>query len=261
MAASSALDSAAHGTLGAGFAHDTLGTPRTTNHTNRIVSSRKIDAANHRPPREFDQKYATVVDLYAAKKKAAALPVLEKAAGTAAASGGPFASIVDAMVKAVTPEGIGGKPSDADRDALVASLQRIPASGEAQIQRLANAMVTVGAPDAAGALLPKLYPDRMQEDGSFLYGVASIEKCEDASVVHWAVVEDPAKRWSIDEQVDAPAKAFKAKLKCKTPSPYTVQLTPEPVKDPNEVEAWAEQLASAAGDGTKLKAEKTVVLQ
>lgn len=212
------------------------------------------------PPREFDDKYATVVDLYATKKKAAALPVLEKAAATAS-SGGPFVVVIDAMVKAVTPEGIGGKPADADRDALVAALQRIPATGDAQIQRLANAMVAVGAPDAAGALLPKLYPDRVQEDGSFLYGVASIEKCEDAAVVHWAVVEDPAKRWSIGEQIDGPAKAFKARLKCKTPAPYTVQLTPEPVKSSNDVEAWAEQIASGAGDDTKLKAEKTVVLR
>lgn len=212
------------------------------------------------PPREFDDKYATVVDLYAAKKRAAALPVLEKAAATAS-SGGPFVAIVDAMVKAVTPDGIGGKPTEADRAALVASLQRIPVTGDAQVQRLANAMVSAGAPEAAGALLPKLYPDRMQEDGSFLYGVASIEKCEEASVVHWAVVEDPAKRWSINEEVDGPARAFKARSKCKADATWTVQLTPEPVKDPNEVEAWAEQIASSAGEGTKLKGEKPVVLQ
>jgi hypothetical protein len=212
------------------------------------------------PPREFDDKYATVIDIYASKKRAAALPVLEKAANAAAAGGGPFLVIIDAMVKAVTPEGIGGKPTDADRDALVAALERVQTKSDAQIQKIANALVAVGAPDAAGKLLPKLYPDRVQSDGSFLYGVVSVEKCGEAAVVHWAVVEDPAKRWSIAEHVDGPAKAFKAKLKCKDPTPYTVQLTPEPVKNSGEVEAWAEQVASTAGEEAKLKAEKTVVL-
>jgi hypothetical protein len=210
------------------------------------------------PPRAFDDKYAAVVDLYAQRQRTAALPVLEKAATAAAPTGGPLALVVDAMVKCVTPEGIGAKPSDADRTALVAALQRVAGSASPDgLHRLANAMVAVGAPDAAGALLPKLYPDRVQSNGSFLYGLASVERCDDASVVHWTVVEDPSKRWSIAQDVDGPARAFKGRLKCGAEVSWTIQLTPEPVKQSDEVEAWAE---SIAGDA-KLREEKRLVLR
>ncbi|MEQ1508136.1 MAG: hypothetical protein ABMB14_38255, partial [Myxococcota bacterium] len=220
----------------------------------------KLEAAAAEPPaRAFDDKYNTVVDVYAAKQRAAALPALEKAATAAAANGGPLPVIVDAMVKAVTPEGIGGDPSDADRDALVAALGRVAGSANADgLRKIAGALIAVDAVDAAGALMPKLYADRVQENGGFLYGLAAVETCDDNTVVHWAVVEDASHRWSIADAVEAPAKAFKPKLKCG--APVAVQLSPEPVKDAGAVEAWAEELAAKAGEGAKLKAEKKVVL-
>lgn len=221
----------------------------------------KLEQATGEPPaRSFDDKYATVVDLYASKRKAEALPALEKAAVAAAGNDGPFAVIIDAMVKAVTPEGIGGKPTDADKAALVAALGRLGGSVPAEgVSKVANALVTVGAPDAAGKLLPKLYPDRVQPGGVFLYGVASVETCDEDAVVHWAVVEDPATRWSIQEDVEGATKAFKARLKCDAPK-WTLQLTPEPVKAAGDVETWAETVASAAGEA-KLRAEKKVTLR
>jgi hypothetical protein len=224
------------------------------------LTARLEELAGSPPNRTFDDKYATVVELYARKRGAKALPVLQKAAA-AAASGGPFAVVVDAMIKAVTPEGIGGKPSAADRDALVAALSALAGSvsdGDG-LRRLASAMVTVEAPDAAGALLPKLYPDRVQDDGAFLYGVAATESCDDAAVVHWAVVEDLGQRWSITEDVDARARGFKAKLKCD--AEWAIQITPEPVAEEDEIEVWAEGLVEAAGDGAKLKGEKPITLE
>ena len=214
------------------------------------------------PDRDFDDKYATVVDLYATKRRTEALPVLKQAAASAAASG-PFAAVVDAMVKAVTPEGLGAKPAPADRDALVAALSELSAeiSAPDALRRVANALVAADAPDAAGALLPKLYADRVQSDGSFLYGVAAIERCGDVAVVHWAVVTDPTKRWSIDDAVEGPARAFKPRLKkCDGEIAWTITPTLEPVKEANDVQAWAEGLASEIGESAKLKSEKKILI-
>ncbi|MEZ4240955.1 MAG: hypothetical protein R3F59_33315 [Myxococcota bacterium] len=213
------------------------------------------------PARGFDDKYATVVELYARKKGAEALPVLTEAAAQAAGNGGPFAVVVDAMGKAVTPEGSLSGASDADREKLVAALQSLggQVQGDDALRRLATELVRLGADDAAGALLPKLYPSKVQSDGTFLYGVAATEACGEDAVVHWALVEDGGKRWTIDDDVAGPAKAFKGKLK-KCPAEWTVQVTPEPVADADAVEAWAETVAQGAGDA-KLKGEKKIVLQ
>jgi hypothetical protein len=183
------------------------------------------------PSTQFDEKYATAVDLYAGRAHAAGLPVLEKAAA-ASIPGGPYAVLVDAMAKSVTPEGIGAKPSDADRSALVAALGRLGANATPEVgQRLADTLVKIGAPDAAAGLLPKIYPGAVQPDGSFLYGVVAVEKCGDDAVVHWAVVEEPGKRWSIDAQVQERAKGFKARLKCEDAAPYNEE---EAVTDDDE---------------------------
>ena len=221
------------------------------------LTAKLEDLAAAPPDRAFDDKYATVVELYARKRGAAALPVL-KDAGIGATGGGPFVIVVDAMSKAVTPEGIGGEPAPADRDALVAALGELAGAttNADELRRLANAMVAVDAAQAAGALLPKLYPDRVQSDGSFLYGVVATETCEDASVVHWAVVEDHGKRWSVSEALDGPVQGFKHKLKCG--AAWAVQVTPEPVASEDEIGNWAEGLV---GEGGKLKAEKTIVLK
>lgn len=224
------------------------------------LTGRLEQLAGAPPDRAFDDKYATVVELYARKQDAAALPVLKQAAGKAT-GGGPFAVVIDAMIKAVTPEGIGGEPTAADRDALVAALTELSGTVTApdDLRKLASAMVTVEASDAAGALLPKLYPDRVQDGGAFLYGVAATEACDGSAVVHWAVVEDRGRRWSVTEAVDGAARGFKPKLK-KCDAEWTVAVSPEPVADDGDVAAWAEGIAEAA-DGAKLKGEKKIVLQ
>lgn len=214
-----------------------------------------LEAAAGAPPAQaFDDKYATIIDLYASKRRAAALPVLETAAGKAA-SGGPFSNIVDAMVKSVTPDGIGTSPSDADKAALVAALGRIGEGIEpAAVREIADALVGIGDMAAAGKLLPKLYPDRVQEGGVFLYGLAAVESCNDKSMVHYVVVEDRASRWAITSDAEAQAKIFKPKLKCEAGP--EVKLTPEPLKKSSEAAEWAATLS----EGAKVKSYKTVVL-
>jgi hypothetical protein len=207
------------------------------------------------PKASFDDKYSAVVDLYARRQHAAGLPKLE-AAAIAALEGGPVALLVEGMQRAITPSGIGVKPSDADRDALVASLGRVGANASPEVARsLAQTLVKVGAEDAAVALLPKIHPTKVQANGGFLYGLAAIEKCGDASVVHYATLSEPGKRWSVQQDAGAKAQAFKHKLKCG--AEWQVQVSAEPVASAEEVATWAQTFA---GEGGKLKAEKPVAL-
>lgn len=215
----------------------------------------RLEALAAAPPGQaFDDRYATVVDLYATKHKSAALGTLEKAA-VAAAKGGPFSAIIDAMVKSVTPEGIGGKPSDADKASLVAALMRVSDNLEPDaVREITGALVGLGDTESAGKLLPKMYPDRLN-DGVFLYGFASIERCNDKAMVHYVTIEDHGMHWSIDRAIEGKLPAFKHKLKCEAAP--TTQVTPDPVEKSGDVAAWAESLA----EGAKVKGYKTVVLQ
>jgi hypothetical protein len=210
------------------------------------------------PPKStFDDKYSAVVDLYARRTKSAGLPMLEQAT-TAALDGGPVAILIEGMQKAVTPDGIGAKPTEADRDALVASLGRVGANANPTVANsIAQTMIKVGAESQAVALLPKIYPTKVQAGGGFLYGLAAIEQCDEAMVVHYATVSEPGKRWSVQADAAAQANAFKRKLKCG--ADLRVQVSAEPVASAEEVTAWAENLASAT-EGAKLKAEKPITL-
>jgi hypothetical protein len=74
--------------------------------------------------------------------------------------------------------------------------------------------------------------------------------------VHWAGVTDPAKRWSILTDVEAPARAFKPKLKCTAKDAWPVLATPEPVKDSAEIQKWVDGVvAEYAGKGMSASAK------
>jgi len=220
----------------------------------------KLESLAAKPPATaFDDKYATVVDLYAAKKGADAIPVLEHAA-IASAKGGPFPVVIDALVKAATPQGIGTRPEGAAREALIGALTRIaPGATPDQVTTLADKLVAMGAEDAAASLLVHIYPDRVQPDGGFVYGVAAVERCEDDALVHWAVVREPGTRWAVADDLQTPAESFEPRLKCKEPTPYTVVTTPGPVASTGDVSAWAASQA-ATGGGAKLREEAPVIL-
>jgi hypothetical protein len=220
-----------------------------------------LEALAAKPPANaFDDKYATVVDLYAGKKGVEAIPVLEKAA-IASANGGPFPIVIDAIVKAATPQGIGTKPEGAAREAVIGAFTHIAAAATPdQVTTLAGKLVSMGAEDAAASLLVHIYPDRVQPDGGFVYGLAAVETCESEALVHWAVVKEPGKRWTVSDDLQAPAQAFEPRLKCKAPAPYTVVTTPGPVKSTTEVSTWAATHAASSGGGAKLREEATVIL-
>jgi hypothetical protein len=210
------------------------------------------------PPHTFDDKYNTVLAAYAERKGVDALPAMQ-AAAKASLKGGPLQMIVEAMQRAVTPEGLNAQPSEADRGKLVTALTAV--AGDAspeQASAIAGRLVAVGAEDAAVSLLGRIYPDAVQKGGGFVYGVAAVETCDKETVLHWAEVSEPGKRWSVLEAVQGPARAFKARLKCDS-GEWEVRLTNGPVAGSDAVEAWAETVAAELGDA-KLREEKGLKL-
>ncbi len=213
------------------------------------------------PARTFDDKYGKVVELYGRRKGAASLDVLGAAAAVAAESG-PFPVVLDGMVKAVTPEGIGAKPSGAELDALVAALQGVAGKvGPGPAGRVADVLVGLDREDAAASLLPRIHPGKQQPGGAFLYGVAAVEACDAGAVVHWALVEDPSGRWSVTDAAEGKARAFEPRVKGCSTDDWKVMVTPTPVADAKEVEAWVETVLDTAGVAdAKLREEKALVL-
>ncbi|HHO53772.1 MAG TPA: hypothetical protein ENK18_23590 [Deltaproteobacteria bacterium] len=213
------------------------------------------------PAQSFDNKYGEVVRLYGERHGADALPLLQGAA-VAAASSGPFTVVLDAMVKAVTPPGFGSRPEGADLEALVSALLGAAAQVEAdQAGRIADILVNLEQEEAAATLLPQLHAGKEMSGGGFRYGVAAIEACGDAAVVHWALVEDPQSRWSILEAVDGPARSFRPKIKGCDSDSWEILVTPAPVADTDEIEAWLEATVEHAGlTEPRLKSEKKIRL-
>ncbi len=211
------------------------------------------------PPHTFDDKYNTVLEVWAKRKGTEALPALQ-AAAEGSLGGGPFQMILDAMQRSVTPEGLNAKPNDADRTRLIAALAAVAAnSSSEQAAAIANRMITVGAESDAVTLLPRIYPKAVQSGGGFVYGVASVERCDDDAVLHWAEVHEPGKRWRVQGSAEEAARAFKARLKCDA-GDWEVRHTAGPVANAGEVETWAEGLAGEFGDA-KLRDEKPIELQ
>jgi len=213
----------------------------------------------------YDEKYNAIGDAYVKHEHVDALPVLQRAAVAASHNGGPFNAIIDKMDTAVHPHTLGqpdAKPEDEAKltEALVAVANAVPPE---QAALVADRLYNAGAHEAAAGLLRRVYPDRVTAAGRLQYGAASIERCDKQAVLHYALVLDPAKRWSILPDLDGPMRAFKPRLKCDAKTPWPIEATPEPVKSPDDAEAWAEkELDQLTKDGVdaKIRKEKDVVL-
>lgn len=216
------------------------------------------------PQSSYDEKYNTVISAYVKRKHADALPALERASIDAANHGGPFGMLIEKMAAAVEPVEIGESVTPAHKAKLEASYVVVAgAVGPEQAALVADRLYSGGAPALAASLLPRIYPDRVQADGTLLYGVAAIEVCEKDVVVHWAAVSEPAKRWSILEDVIAPARAFKPKLKCVATTPWEVVSTGEPILSSADLAPWVAGVNkqwAEKGSTVQTKEEKAIIL-
>lgn len=215
------------------------------------------------PSIAYDEKYNVVAETFVKRKRAEALPTLQKAATAAAGNGGPFTTLLDRMNDAVKPETFGANIAEEDRkkleDALVGVAKHVQPEMAKQV---ADRLYQAGAETAAASLLASVYPERVKGKGELTYGVATVEACDKEAIIHYAEVTEPGKRWSIAQDVEAPAREFKPKLKCQPEGPWPLFTTPEPLAK-GGLEDWLGQLQTEwAGKDldAKLKEEKAIIL-
>jgi hypothetical protein len=212
------------------------------------------------PSTAYDEKYKVVADIYVKRNHAKAIPALAIAGVTAAKGGGPVNALIDAMSVASEPDF--DQPADPTakpefEKGLVEIAKASPPPLAAQI---ADRLNTGGSTAAAVSLLPVIYADKLK-DGKLTYGVAAIEICDKEAVVHYAVVTDPVKRWSITSDIEPLVRStFKPKLKCTSEWPV---LSTEPQAGADKIGPWADtvvQTYTAKGLTTKAKEEKAIAL-
>ncbi len=202
------------------------------------------------PEKAFDEKFEALVDIYVKHAKDAALPVLGAGAVKAAAAG-PY----DMLVR---------KMGDASRDqaklgaAMVDVARQVPAD---KAKGVASTLAVNGAEDAAASLLPVVFPG-LAVGGAYTYGGVSVEAgvCggKKTAYVHAATVTEPGKRWTIQDDLETPFRAFKPKLgkDCSdVVSPWPVIASPEPVS--GSVDAFVDSVVKKyEGDGYSVKVQK-----
>jgi hypothetical protein len=216
------------------------------------------------PTSSYDEKYNTLITAYVKRKNAGALTALEEAAIASAKASGPFNNILEKMNQSVEPKDFGEDMSPENKAKLEKALVNVAnAAPPEKASFVADRLFDAGATEAAASLLPRVYPDRVQEGNRLMYGVASIENCDKTAFIHWAVVTEPAKRWSIIADVEAPVRTFKPKLKCTTNGQWPVIATNEPVKFRDEIDSWSKGVKAeweSKGYEVKAKEEKTLTL-
>ena len=216
------------------------------------------------PESAYDEKYGTILSIWTDRRGADALTALEKAAVVAAGNGGPFSAILEAMNTAVAPA-YGKEMSEDHKKRLQSTLVDVAGSvSPDKAKEVADRLYNAGAESEAVSLLPAIYGDRIQEDGGFIYGAAAIESCDGEAVIHYRVVYEPAKRWSIIGDVEATVRDAKSKLKCEAETPWPVVATPEPVADDDAVDDWADGLEAKWAEkdfDAKAKSRKDIELK
>jgi len=216
------------------------------------------------PASTYDEKYNTLLSSYVKRLSEKALPALEIAAIASAKGSGPFNNILEKMNQSVEPEDFGEEISDENRASLESALVNVAnAAPPEKASFVADRLFDAGATDAAASLLPRVYPDRVQDGNSLMYGVASIENCAKTAFIHYSVVTEPAKRWSIIADVEGPIRAAKPKLKCTTQGDWPVIATNEPVKSRDDITAWTKSVKAdweSKGFEVKSKEEKGISL-
>lgn len=226
------------------------------------------------PKKHFDEKFVNLMAIYVKKKHEEALPALTLGA-IAAAEAGPYDAMLFKMGEAVQPE-MGAAMSPEAQAKLETALVEVAsqvgqtltgADGKAKAKAVASQLANNGSEAAAAKLLPVLYGS-VADKGVYTYGAAAIEQGDCSgkkqAILHYAVVSEPGKRWSILKDLESPLRASKAKLKgCTVESPWPVIHSPEPVKGNGGVEDWIKALEKEWADkgfDVKTAKEKAITL-
>ena len=216
------------------------------------------------PSSSYDEKYNTLLSSYVKRLSEKALPALETAAIASAKGSGPFNNILEKMNQSVEPKDFGEEISAENRASLETALVNVAnAAPPEKASFVADRLFDAGATDAAASLLPRVYPDRVQDGNTLMYGVASIENCNKTAFIHYSVVTEPAKRWSILADAEGPILRREAKIKVHHKGDWPVIATNEPVKSRDEVDAWSKTVKAdweSKGFEVKAKEEKGISL-
>jgi len=216
------------------------------------------------PSRTYDDKYNSLLNSIVKRLGPDALEPLERAAIAASERGGPFTSVIEKMTQAARPGGMGSKMTPEDAARLSAALVRVGQKVQPeQAANVADRLYQTGHTTEAAGLLKYVYGDRVQADGTLLYGVTVTEHCGGEAVVHIAEVHEPSKRWSIQDDVSVVGRQFKQRLKCDTDGPWPVQVTRSPVKSSADIDAFAAEVEAAWTDknlAVKSRKEKPIIL-
>ncbi len=211
------------------------------------------------PASAYDGKYNALLGVFRRTRHAGALATLEQAAIKAGERGGPFNPLLDAIQRAVEPEDMRATTSAEDEAAMVETLVRVAKAVPPESARaVADRLVTAGHEKEAAGLLPAIYPDRVQGDGSLMWAAAALEMCDGAGVLHWVAFTRQPTTWSVGDAAEAPLRATKPKLKCDADGAWPVYSAESPLADQGAAAAWASTLASELGTTHSLAEVKAV---
>jgi hypothetical protein len=214
------------------------------------------------PSMAYDEKFDAVLQAYVKQVGPEALDAIKAGAIVAGKKGGPFNSLLEAAGQSIVPAEYGAEPSAEAKEAFASALTVVAKGVDAeQAKMVADRLYNSGFETEAAGLLPQVYPDAAK-GGRLTYGVVGIETCDGEAILHAAEASDPAKRWSIQADVEPEVRAFKPKLKCDSGT-WTVVTTPEPLQGKGAFDSFVEELEAsyAAKDlEVKVKEEKSIAL-
>ncbi len=229
-----------------------------------------ITTVENPPPKQYDEKWDTLADVLVERKKAAALPHLSKAAVAAAANSGPYDTILAHMANSIDAP-FGQEPNPEDVQALQGALVEVAKQVDPDRARaVAGQLADAGSEAQAASLLATIYPERVQDNGGFLYAAASVEAgtCQDGekrATIHLAVVSEPGQRFDIFDEVTEPLRAVRARLKKCTidTDPWPIWVSDTPLAKRGEAKEAAGRLIEdweGRGYSVRVRNERDVEL-
>ncbi|MCB9777833.1 MAG: hypothetical protein H6742_04655 [Alphaproteobacteria bacterium] len=196
------------------------------------------------PARSYDEKYDQLMSIWVQRKGAEGIPALQ-AAAIAGAEGGPYDAILMKLEEAVAPD-LGQEISADNKAALEGALVEIAKNVSLeQAKAVAEKLFNAGSEQTAASLMPTIYADRVQ-GGGLVWGGLSVERADckgtKTAVLHAYDIKAPAARYTVFDQVQAPLRAAKPKLKKCTveEGEWPVAVSPEPLS--GSAEEWARKV-------------------